>query len=418
MMALSGAVVRGSEEAVVIRRCTRLALLAPLIPVLTAVPGPGSGAWAQAAVTLQALGSSNTYGTGDDFPDDDGGFPGDPVLGPAAGWFPVLDALLPDADAKLTRFSFPTTTSLDFHPTLWPQAPFAFPFFEMAMLPENRGNATVALFVGFHINDVRFVVPAAETRQNFSEILDELFARGFERAYISIEPTLQHSPLTGCETGNPELWSQNVAALLSLIAERPGVFEGPDFAQVFAQGDRRTWWFSGHEGELDCYLHPNGWGYMEMAALWCDHLKAAGEIPQATDCNLRPDTPSLVDCQASFGSVECKASAPSDPDVGQPLTQFAWAVDAGGFCGAASDVDLALDGSTEDDRLEVTGPFTIDGLTSGRDYTVCLVTYDGIRASFFATQTVTTVTEPGRSSLVAGLAALAWLARVRTRRSR
>jgi hypothetical protein len=399
----------------VIRRRTRLALLAPLMSLMGMMAGSGSEAWAQAAVALQALGSSNTYGTGDDVSEDDDGFPPNLLFGPTAGWFPVLDALLPDADAELTRFSVPNLTSLDFHPTLWPQAPFASPFFDMAMLPENRGNATVALFVGFHLNDATLGVPVAETRQSFSDILDELFARGFERAYISIEPALTHSPLTECDMENDELWSQNVAELLALVDERPGVFEGPDFSEFFSQGDRRMWWFAGHEGELDCYVHPNGFGYMEVAALWCDHLKDVGEIPPDVDCDLRPDTPSLLGCEASSQSVACTASAPSDPDLGQPLTQFAWAVDAEGFCGATSDVDLALDGSTEDDRLEVSGRFTVDGLAPARDYTVCLVTYDGIRGSFFATQTVTTVPEPGKLTLAAALVALSCLARARAR---
>ena len=63
----------------------------------------------------------------------------------------------------------------------------------------------------------------------------------------------------------------------------------------------------------------------------------------------------------------------------------------------------------------MSGRFTVDGLAPARDYTVCLVTYDGIRGSFFATQTVTTVPEPGELTLAAALVALSCLARARAR---
>ena len=178
-------------------------------------------------------------------------------------------------------------------------------------------------------------------------------------------------------------------------------------------GDRRTWWFvkdtvSNANGEGSAHVHPNAWGYMELAA-------RLGERIAGAPLNARPPTPAVSVIARSSTTITIQAGPVVDPD-GDPTTIYAWAscADTGGDssdpacdtttaeqapflpreCGAASGADhdgLGVGwwdepnpGYPERNLVVASeGVATLTGLEMGTDYRICVVAYDGFQGSFF-----------------------------------
>jgi hypothetical protein len=176
-------------------------------------------------------------------------------------------------------------------------------------------------------------------------------------------------------------------------------------------GDRRTWWFakdteSKANGEGSAHVHPNAWGYMELAARLGERI-AGGPL------NTRPPTPSVSVIARSPTTITIRAEPVVDPD-GDPVAIYAWAscADTGGDssdfacdtgsasqapflpreCGAVSGADHDGWGVADEPNpgylerhlvVASEGVATLTGLDMGTDYRICVVAYDGFQGSFF-----------------------------------
>ncbi len=371
-------------------------LASPVAPTAAADPLPVGPA--APASRIVVLGSSNSFGTGDDFAADDGEFH-KTIAGYTAGWYPILRALAPGFE--FNRYAFPAIGTREMHPELWPRtrSKYLGPVRHFDAAQRLTLGARTALFVGLHVNDVGLGIEPAETVANYRDILSALDTTGVRRAFVAIEPQLNHDLSTDCESRRHQRWSSNVAAMRTWLAEPDeggaiAALPGPDLYRHFSPGRRRRWWTFGRDGDEknipDCHVHPNGFGYMEIAVLWCRTLVDHGIFPASTRCNDRPVTPALENCTAASDTLDCTAGAPADPDPGQRLRQFAWVVPAQGYCGVHFDIDRDHDNDVEDERVEVAGRFRIKGLEPDTEYTVCLVTWDGVQGSFFAERNMRT----------------------------
>jgi hypothetical protein len=196
-------------------------------------------------------------------------------------------------------------------------------------------------------------------------------------------------------------------------------------------GDRRTWWFakdaaSRARGEGSIHVHPNAWGYMELAA-------RIGEQLVGLPLNTRPPVPvvSLYDRTSTSITVQVPPLVDAD---GDSLDVYVWAscTDTSGGsadpacdltpreCGAISGADHDGPGVGEQSNPQYPernlvivdqGFATLTDLEPGVNYRICATAYDGFQGSFFDDSIVTSpVASVPAWSLAAYFAALTLLA--------
>jgi hypothetical protein len=272
----------------------------------------------------------------------------------------------------------------------------------------------------------------AEIRENLRVVVDSLLEAGYGRVVFWKSPGLIGSLEAGASCALSQFdGSPDAIDTLFLRDLRPeGYADEPRVEYLDATfrdfcvgtglpgcgpddglGDRRAWWF-GDDGESvrrgrgAVHLHPNAWGYMELAA-------RLGEALTGAPVNAPPGRPSVVVTNRDETSVSLLALRPADPD-GDAVTLYAWAacadvdgtsgdpacdrrnraLDTGPFlpreCGAidGSDHDgigsgdLANPGYRERHLVEFGGGgVTLRGLFPGTDYRLCVVAHDGFQGS-------------------------------------
>jgi hypothetical protein len=272
---------------------------------------------------------------------------------------------------------------------------------------------------------------SAETRDNLRTIIDGLLGDGYERVIYWKSP----GRIGGLESGNScglEQFdgSPDAVDTLFLADARPvgyadelrveyvdetflGFCPGSGLQGCGpgdGQGDRRRWWFA-HDGVDGSggnvrHIHPNAWGYMELAA------RLGGRLV-GQPMNRRPPRPSVLLTGIGHASLSIAATPGVDPD-GDPVAVYAWAtcvdtrgtsadpacdrpsspLDAGPFlareCGAFAGADHDGLGFSQANlpwpvrhvALVVGGAAVLDGLAPETDYRVCAVAWDGFQGSW------------------------------------
>jgi hypothetical protein len=245
---------------------------------------------------------------------------------------------------------------------------------------------------------------AAETRANARATVDELLARGYQKVLFWKSPGRVH----GLENHRACLEAQfgsgpDTLDALFLVDRQPeGYADDPRVAFLDApfrdfcpgtglqgcdpddgEGDRRAWWFHLDDGPGG-HIHPNAWGYMEIGA-------RLGQFLTREPLNRRPPRPSVAVTAIGSTYLGVEATAGPDPD-GDPVTVYAWAVDATHECGATAAADH--DGNGRRDLAIMTPGATLAYLQPLTDYRVCAVAYDGFQGSYMSDSVVAQTLPP------------------------
>jgi hypothetical protein len=272
---------------------------------------------------------------------------------------------------------------------------------------------------------------SAETRANLRTIIDTALATGFERVLFWKSP----GRIGGLEGNHPcgiLQFDGSEDAIDTMFLSDPQPIGYADEPRVEyletsfrafcpgsglqgcgppdAWGDRRRSWFShdqadGNFGNLR-HIHPNAWGYMEIAA-------RIGERLVGEPLNRRPPIPVVVVSERAETSLSIRVLQPADDD-GDPLSVYAWAAcadtrgtspdpacdrlkgpdDPGPVlpreCGALAGSDHDGLGATSENppypvrhtALATGGEAVLDGLAPDTEYRICAVAWDGFQGSY------------------------------------
>jgi hypothetical protein len=263
---------------------------------------------------------------------------------------------------------------------------------------------------------------AAETRENVAAVVTRLLAAGYQRVIFWKSPgRVNRLELPTCALPQFDGSSHSLDALFLSDPRPQGFADDPRVSYVDetfrdfcpgtglqgcgpddGEGDRRRWWFA-HDAVVwySAHVHPNAWGYMELAA-------RLGEALLGAPLDARPPRPSVALEGRIDTSLRVRVSAGADPD-GDPLSIYVWAscADTGGGssdpacdgpgggspsgpyrereCGA---IDGADHDGPDGDRFErhvavvQQGRATLEGLAPDTLYRVCAVAWDGFQGSF------------------------------------
>lgn len=270
---------------------------------------------------------------------------------------------------------------------------------------------------------------SAESRANIRTVIDSLLVAGYGRVLFwktpgrvgALEIDEQYGP--GCATAQFDGTADAIDTLFLSDVQPVGYADDPrvEFVdETFRKfcvgsglqgcddgdgnGDRRTWWFA-HDGgshasqEGSPHIHPNAWGYMELAA-------TLGQWLTGSPLNARPAPPQVALFDRTPTTLTISL-APGEDSDGDPVTAYMWAscADPGAAefdaaCSAAMPRECGAVSGADHDGLgagETTNPYyperhavvssggmlTLTGLAPGVDYRVCAVTYDGFQGSYF-----------------------------------
>jgi hypothetical protein len=263
---------------------------------------------------------------------------------------------------------------------------------------------------------------AAETRQNVAAVVTRLLDASYQRVIFWKSPGLVNrlELSSGCASLQFDGSSHSLDALFLSDPRPEGFADDPRVSYVDetfrdfcpgtglqgcgaddGEGDRRRWWFAHDSPGYSAHVHPNAWGYMELAA-------RLGEALLGAPLGARPPRPSVALDGRIDTSLRVRVSADPDPD-GDPLSIYVWAACAdtsggssdpacdgpGGStasgpyrereCGAigGSDHD-GPDGGYFERHVAVAqqGRATLEGLAPDTLYRVCAVAWDGFQGSF------------------------------------
>jgi hypothetical protein len=405
---------------------------------------------AAGAEGILVFGDSISVGSDDEPVPDDRCPPG--VGNPAAGWPAVLECRLRargDTQAW-TRYAQGGATSwwgvarLDAALAAAPEATTALLSFHVNDCSINcgavcSGGSRSGLACASNVDcpsascDYSHAHPcsSADTRANLRTIIDALLASGFERVLFWKSP----GRVGGLERGSPcgvEQFDGSADAIDTLFRSDPrpiGYADEPRVEYVDATfrafcpgsglqgcgpadawGDRRRWWFSHDAADGTAnnmrHIHPNAWGYMEIAA-------RIGERLVGEPLDRRPPRPLVAIADRADTSLSIRVLLPADDD-GDPLAVYAWAAcsdprgasadpacdrlrsrsdpgpvlprECGAFTGSDHDGLGATSGNpafpVRHVALVSDGGALLGGLAPDTEYRVCAVAWDGFQGSY------------------------------------
>ncbi len=284
---------------------------------------------------------------------------------------------------------------------------------------------------------------SAETRANLRTIIDGLLAAGHERVVFWKSP----GRIGGLEGGSPCGLAQfdgspdAIDTLFRVDPQPIGYADDPRVEYVEetfrafcpgsglqgcdpgdGAGDRRRWWFShddadGSGGNMR-HIHPNAWGYMEIAA-------RLGERLTGEPLDRPPPRPLVLLAGRGPTSLEVRVLQLADPD-GDALQVYAWAAcadtrgtspdpacdrpasasDPGPFlpreCGAIAGSDHDATGASAANPpwnvrhsvLVSAGRARLEGLAPDTEYRICAAAWDGFQGSLANDAIVARTLEP------------------------